>query len=257
MTAEQTHAAPPAAAGAANILRWLWRALVVVTVLAAAAVVLAGPLYKFGILGLPKVFPLLQNGAKLAGIGAILSLLGLVPKISGGGTRGIGLAVVGVVAGGLAFFIPYKLLQVAKTVPPIHDITTDTENPPQFKAVLPLRATAPNKTDYPEKTKLQQLQGYPDLATLELKAPAAEVQTRAVAAAKQLGWELVESAPDEGRVEATATTAWFGFKDDVVIRIVEEGDVTKLDIRSESRVGGSDLGANAARIRDFLKLMKS
>lgn len=257
MTAESSPAAQTAGSGGAA-LRWVWRIVLAVTLLATAAVFLAGPLYKFGLLDLPLVFPLLQRGAVVAGIGAVLCLPGLWPRISGAGRRGIAFAAVGAVAGGLAFYIPYQLLQVAKTVPPIHDITTDTENPPAFKAVLPARAGARNPPEYlGEKVAAQQKQGYPDLATLELQASPADVQTRAVAAARQLGWELVDSAPEEGRIEATATTAWFGFKDDVVIRIVEDGGATKLDIRSKSRVGGSDLGANAARIRKFLALMKN
>ena len=67
-----------------------------------------------------------------------------------------------------------------------------------------------------------------------------------------LGWEIVSVSENEGRIEATATTFWFGFKDDVVIRVREDSGGTRIDLRSVSRVGGGDLGANAARIRAFI-----
>ncbi|WP_404326387.1 DUF1499 domain-containing protein [Aerophototrophica crusticola] len=79
---------------------------------------------------------------------------------------------------------------------------------------------------------------------------------RAEAAARDMGWDIVAVEPAEGRVEATATTAWFGFKDDVVVRVRPEGDGSRIDVRSKSRVGRSDLGANAARIRDYLARLK-
>lgn len=71
-----------------------------------------------------------------------------------------------------------------------------------------------------------------------------------------MGWELVDSSETEGRIEATATTTWFGFKDDVVIRIRATADGSELDIRSKSRVGRSDVGKNAERIREFMSLLK-
>jgi uncharacterized protein (DUF1499 family) len=79
---------------------------------------------------------------------------------------------------------------------------------------------------------------------------------RAEATARAMGWEIVAAEPGEGRIEATDTTMWFGFKDDIVIRIVPEGEGSRLDIRSMSRVGKSDLGKNADRIRKFLAALK-
>ena len=67
-----------------------------------------------------------------------------------------------------------------------------------------------------------------------------------------MGWHIVAAKSEEGRIEATATTLWFGFKDDVVIRIMPTAAGSRLDIRSKSRVGLSDVGVNAARIREFV-----
>jgi uncharacterized protein (DUF1499 family) len=99
---------------------------------------------------------------------------------------------------------------------------------------------------------------YPDIqpAVLEGVAPA-EAFTRAAAAVEQLGWEVVAAVPAEGRIEATDTTRFFGFKDDVVIRLRAEGGGTRIDVRSKSRVGMGDVGANAARVRKFLALVKA
>jgi uncharacterized protein (DUF1499 family) len=163
-----------------------------------------------------------------------------------------------VVAMGLAavwVYTPFAQIQIARSVPPIHDITTDTQNPPEFVAIAPLRADAPNPLAYPgEEVAAQQRAAYPHIAPVTFDAPPGEVFDRALAAARAMGWEIVATAPAEGRIEAPDTTFWFGFKDDVVIRIaaVEEGR-TRLDVRSKSRVGMSDVGKNAARIEAFLR----
>ena len=83
-------------------------------------------------------------------------------------------------------------------------------------------------------------------------ADPVDVFARSLEAAESLGWEIVSASEDEGRIEATATTLWFGFKDDVVIRVRPDNGGSRVDLRSVSRVGGGDLGANAARIRAFI-----
>ena len=138
--------------------------------------------------------------------------------------------------------------------PLIHDVTTDTVNPPVFVDLLPLRAGAPNPPEYsgPEAAELQ-LEAYPEITTLALQVSPAEALARAQQAAGDLGWEIVAVAPGEGRLEAVDTTAWFGFKDDVVVRITPDGAGALVDVRSKSRVGLSDVGTNARRIRHFLR----
>ena len=87
---------------------------------------------------------------------------------------------------------------------------------------------------------------------MTLPAPPDRVLTTAEALARRLGWEIVAVVPAEGRLEATATTPWFGFKDDVVVRVTPAATGSRVDMRSKSRVGRSDLGVNAKRIRAFL-----
>jgi uncharacterized protein (DUF1499 family) len=148
---------------------------------------------------------------------------------------------------------PLILRNQAKGVPPIHDITTDTFDPPRFVALLAERQKAINGADYGGPAiAAQQQQAYPDIKSLVVKTPPAETVQRALDAARSLGWEVAASDAPSGRIEATATTGWFGFKDDIVIRVRPEGSGSRVDVRSVSRVGKSDLGANAKRVREFL-----
>ena len=149
---------------------------------------------------------------------------------------------------------PVMLLEQAKSLPYIHDITTDPFDPPAFVALLAERAKAPNGAAYGgAKIAALQQKGYPDIKSLVLKAPPQETMQKAIDAARAEGWEIVSSDSASGRIEATATTRWFGFKDDVVVRVrPESGGGSRVDVRSMSRVGESDVGANAKRIRGFL-----
>lgn len=185
---------------------------------------------------------------------AALSLGGMVVARPGGARRGFLLALIGLIGGLVIAWIPWQWGQTAKRLPMIHDISTDTDTPPVFVAVLPLRAGAPNSADYggPE-IAAQQRAGYPDLKPLVLQEPPSQAFTRALAAAREMGWEIVASEPNEGRIEATATTFWFGFKDDVVVRVTPSNGGSRIDVRSVSRVGRSDVGANAKRISAYLE----
>jgi len=124
--------------------------------------------------------------------------------------------------------------------------------------VLPLRKDAPNSAQYggAQLAALQQ-QAYPDLAPVILELPPRAAFDLALTVARASGWEIVAAAPEDNRIEATATTLLFGFKDDIVIRITPAGGGSRVDVRSVSRVRRSDLGTNAARIREFLRRLSS
>jgi uncharacterized protein (DUF1499 family) len=149
---------------------------------------------------------------------------------------------------------PVALLFKAKAVPPIHDITTDTADPPAFVALMTERIAAPNGAAYGGAAiAKQQEAAYPDIKPLETKDSLPVATQRAADIGRGMGWEIVATDPAAGRVEATATTGWFGFKDDIVVRVrAQAGGGSLVDVRSVSRVGRSDIGANAARIREFL-----
>jgi uncharacterized protein (DUF1499 family) len=212
----------------------------------------SGPLYRFGVLGLGPAFRLMGWGAKLGIVAIVIALIGLALALFARRGRYAGIAAIGIVLGVLACVPPWMFRHKASQVPPIHDISTDTIHPPKFEAVLPLRAQAPNASDYPGAAiAAQQHQAYPDIQPLQFNAAPGRVFDAALDTARAMGWKIHAQVPAQGRIEATATTFWFGFKDDVVIRIRADAGGTRLDIRSESRVGKSDVGKNAARIRAF------
>ena len=161
-------------------------------------------------------------------------------------------AALALVLGLAAAGPPLVLYSHAKGLPPIHDISTDTVDPPTFVAVLPLRQGARNTVDVGPDTLAQQKRGYPDIAPLRLNLPPAEAFARAERAARAMGWQIVAVAPEALRIEATDTTLFFGFKDDIVIRVRPSENGSVVDMRSLSRVGTSDVGVNAKRIRAYL-----
>lgn len=167
--------------------------------------------------------------------------------------RGVPLLLLALLLGAAAFVTPFRWLRLARLVPPIHDITTDTADPPAFVSVLPLRLGAANSAEYggPE-IAAQQRAAYPDLRPLMIGEPPPEAFRRALDAARSMGWQIVKADSAAGRIEATATTRWFRFKDDVVIRIRPEAGGSRVDVRSVSRVGRSDVGTNARRIRSYM-----
>ena len=154
--------------------------------------------------------------------------------------------------------VPWSWKHTASQVPPIHDISTDLVAPPAFVAILPLRRDAPNPATYggPE-IAAQQRAAYPDLTSLVLARPTDRVFAQALDVIDCMGWELVDASMPEWRIEATDTTFWFGFKDDVVIRILPSNGGSRIDARSVSRVGRSDVGSNAERIHAFLDALAS
>jgi uncharacterized protein (DUF1499 family) len=225
----------------------LFATLAIATALAGFLLLLVGgPGTRAGWWPFRTGFTLMQWAAYGAIAAAVFALLGLVL----GGARAR--AAIGLVVAVGVFAVPWTFRRNAQKVPPIHDITTDTDDPPLFVAVLARRAGAPNPPEYagPE-VAAQQKQAYPDLAPIVLPDPPDRAFARAKAAAEALGWEIVAAEPAEGRLEATATTRWFGFKDDVVVRVRPDPAGSRLDVRSKSRVGRGDVGANAARIRAF------
>ena len=148
---------------------------------------------------------------------------------------------------------PLYMFYLLQTQPHIHDISTDTANPPAFDAVLPMRRGARNSPDYAPATAAEQRTGYPDIVPLQLPLAPSVAFDNAERAARAMGWQVVAAAPDKLRLEATDTTLLFGFKDDIVVRITPHGNGSVVDVRSQSRIGGSDFGANASRVRAYLK----
>jgi uncharacterized protein (DUF1499 family) len=143
------------------------------------------------------------------------------------------------------------ILSTGGKYPPIHDITTDTEDPPIFDSGVYYRGDNANPIDIkPDVIEIQK-QFYPQVRTIESDLSADDAFDRATNVAEHLGWEIYNSDPANGRIEASYKSFWFGFVDDIVIRVRLADGGSEIDLRSVSRVGRSDLGANAARIEKF------
>jgi uncharacterized protein (DUF1499 family) len=217
---------------------------------------LAGPAYRIGVLSLQNAFSLLRWAAYIGVTGMIVALAAGALAYARHSRWRLFLAALAFVAALAAFAIPYQLQRSARALPPIHDLSTDLENPPAFEAVVPLRADAANKLDRSPQLADQQRAGYPDLAPMTLPTPMGQTFDRALAAAQKAGWEIVTADKGSGRIEATDTTRWFGFKDDVVVRLTPWGSGTRVDVRSVSRIGRGDIGTNARRIRNYLQMLE-
>lgn len=232
-----------------------WAALAL-AIACALGELLAGPGYRLGWWGLGIGLQTIRWGATAAAAVFAMALLGAAIARRKRMGRTLAAFVAAATLGLLAVVPPALLWFRASSLPHIHDISTDTGKPPHYVAVLPLRLGARNSTDYDTAVAAQQRQGYPDIAPAMLELPAPTAFQRAERVARSMGWDIVAVVPDEFRIEATATTLLFGFKDDIVIRVTPSGSGSRVDLRSLSRVGGSDFGANASRIRAFINKLQ-
>ena len=226
----------------------------------------SGPLNRFGVTGFAPALLTLAVGPLLLVLGALFAIVGFLVANSKGTPIPKGMAALAILLALVLLGYLLSWLRAGMGVPPIHEVSTDVDAPPPFVAIAPIRAAIPNlnpseyvaeqagrtgKISVPDA----QRKAYPDIQPLQLALPPDQAFARSEAAVKELGWEIVASVPAEGRLEATDTTRFFGFKDDVVVRLRSEGGGTRVDVRSKSRVGVGDAGANAARVRKLLALV--
>jgi uncharacterized protein (DUF1499 family) len=225
------------------------------SLLAVLVLLAGGPGYRFGLWGLDMgLRGALQYGlfAGIAAVGFAIALLFMRRQRERHVGKLVAAIVIGIVPPGVFLW----LINTAEQHP-IHDITTDLDEPPRFEAVLEAREGAPNPAEYAgAETAEAQREHYPDLAPLTTDVDADSLYEHALAAARESGWNIVATDADAGRIEASDMTLWYGFTDDIVVRVSETGAGSRLDVRSKSRVGRSDLGKNAERVRDYLDLVE-
>ncbi|MEZ5552605.1 MAG: DUF1499 domain-containing protein [Pseudomonadales bacterium] len=239
---------------------WWARAILIGTVVA-VVLLLLGPIgTRLGIWGFQTgLLMLIPAGTLLAAVGLLVGLVALFVSRKRGFTGDGPILLTSVLV--CALVVGLMFLQASRgfSLPQIHNISTDVNDPPQFDAIVALRGEGTNPLDYDrEKLASVQQQAYPAVKTLRLETDRATAVGRVVDALTAMGLEIVAVDADAGIIEATATTFWFGFKDDVVVRVRDDsaGGV-KVDARSVSRVGLSDLGANAARIEALLGRLRT
>jgi len=234
---------------------WWSRAILIGAVVAVALLPIGALGTRLGLWSFSIGLLLLAAGAVLAAIGLVCGIAGIVAAHR----RNLGDSKPGVYLGTAlcALVLAFMAVQFnrASTVPPIHNISTDVADPPQFQVMADLRGSDTNPLDYDAERLAPLQQGaYPHVKPVSTHLPPAEALDRSVDVLRDMGLDIVNVDREAGLVEATATTLWFGFKDDVVVRVrpTESGSV--VDLRSVSRVGMSDLGANADRIHQFIVL---
>jgi len=222
-------------------------ALSVVVIITIAISILG---YRFGWWRHPEAFSIFEWATYAAIIALIASGYGAFKARLQGRHRGLLLGMTGI-----ALSLPVITATVlfeysAKVYPGINDISTDTQDPPSFWDV-------PNPMEYPGQVAadLQQA-AYPDLSPLPLPVSPEQAFEQALIVITDKGWEVIAKVPNDGRIEAIDTSLLFGFKDEVVVRITPSNDGAIVDVRSRSRIGRIDRGANAKRIRDYLKSLK-
>lgn len=198
---------------------WLRLSALALSIIAVTLLLVSGPGVRLGLWPYQAGFLLMRVVVYAGGAAAIVAIVALcIARIRQGGfpTLVIALALALVAAA-----VPLELQRRARAAPLINDVSTGTGIQP-----------------------------------VVLNAPAREAFTRARAAAEAMGWQIVSADAAAGRIEAVATTFWFGFKDDVVVRITPQGAASRIDVRSKSRVGRGDAGTNARRIRAYLKRLQ-
>ncbi len=229
-------------------------AAVLLILACAIAAVFSGFGHRWGWWDYRTGFTVLRWSAYIAAGAGGVALLAFIAAAVARHTANAVLGLTGAVVAAALVLPAWQIQRTGAAVPRIHDITTDIDDPPAFVAIVPLRKDAPNPPAYDgPKTAAQQKTAYADIQPVQLAMPPAQAYRRALDVAQRMGWEIVATAPAEGRIEATDSTFWFGFKDDVVIRVAAAGQGSRIDVRSKSRVGRNDFGTNAKRVRAYLR----
>lgn len=237
----------------------IWTTALLVIAILVAALLLAAPLgTRAGLwnheVGLQALLAVLIGGVLTVLMSASTSVWAHKNKLASARRSAVLSSVIALLP---ALFVGIQIA-TAWGLPMIHDISTDTVDPPVFTSPAIVHAERANALEYGGvEIAKRQLAAYPRVKSITSEMSLATAFEHALASATALKWELVERDRQTGRIEAVATTFWFGFKDDIVIRLRSEGTGSRVDLRSVSRVGLSDAGANAARIEAFIRQFDS
>ena len=232
-------------------LSWVARIAFLMSILTLVIVVMSFVGFRMEWWGYGRSLIVLRAAGIVGGTAIALSIVGIFMTWPGRSQKGLLLSTIALLVAGPILVTPLYWGYSKSALPPIQDISTDLETPPDFWEV-PTSRVYPG----PEVARQQQL-AYPEIKPIIFSRPMKEVFGHAVTLVEERGWNLVASELEEGRIEATVTTFWYGFKDDVVIRLMEVDTGVRVDMRSTSRFGsGGDGGTNANRIRKFLSSLQ-
>ena len=210
-----------------------------------------------GLLSPMAGFQAFAGGALLGGIASVIvALVGILLSRGGRDPQGRTKALLGLAIGLGLILVVLVSAAPGASYPPINDITTDLEDPPAFASDTVVPDYAGRDMSYPAEFVAIVREAYPDLRPLHLDVAPDSAFGRALGAAESLGWEVVASDPDRGVFDARDETDLFRFVDDVTVRVRPDGEGARIDVRSKSRDGRGDLGANAMRIRAFFAALR-
>ena len=223
-------------------------------VIAPLMMLVAGGFYRLRFVDVQIALLALAVAVLISVVAALLGLVGAVLSArdgSGNTKRAVAALVVALVA----LVVPLNTVRQGAGVPMIHDITTDLEDPPIFVEVPRKRMSSDNSLDIDTEVLAAQKAYYTDIGPTMLTMAKSEAFVVVREAVEASGWKVHAQKANLGYIEATASTPFFGFRDDVIIRVTEQAGTVRVDMRSASRVGLSDLGVNAGRIRDFMEMI--
>jgi len=254
MTADQTLTVRPAR----QLSGALTGGACVLALVALAAFALAPAGWRFGLWYHTVAFAIMRYAAYVALLAAAFSIVVLAGWLRLSPWRRV-VVLAALAIASVVVYVPWHYARLAAATPPIHDITTDTVNPPPFWAVLPSRAEEnANAVEYggPAVAKLQHIY-YPQIAPVITALPPRAAFAAALATARSMpGWIDVIAEPEAWRIEASQESFWMRFTDDVSIRVSPDGKGSRIDVRSLSRQGRGDFGVNAARVTAYLDALK-
>jgi Protein of unknown function (DUF1499) len=228
-------------------------------IFSAIAVVVSILIVRFGFLEMKPALTTFFGALALAGL-SILFGFAAFAAIWQNGSRGMGRILLAFLINALVLAYPAYLAVQYRRLPPIHDITTDPIDPPRFEALARLRTSDDtNSAVYAGLYSAeQQRRAYPDIETVELEVPVDRAYAVALQLVNRRKWLVIDERPPTpprrvGRIEAVARTPIMGFREDVAIRIMPDGEDSRVDIRSASRYFDADLGSNAARVSKLIE----
>jgi uncharacterized protein (DUF1499 family) len=199
-------------------------------------------------------FAIFAFGGLLCGLLAlVLGMIGLWRTRATTGREGRGRALRGALLGAAILALIAGAAGSGRNVPAINDITTNPDDPPAFAHAAQLPGNEGRDLSYPGDFAAKQRAGYQNLGPIRLEESPPDAYFRCLHAAELLGWQITHNSPESGTLEATETSRIFRFVDDISVRVRPDGTGSVIDVRSKSRVGRGDMGANARRIEAFRK----
>jgi uncharacterized protein (DUF1499 family) len=212
----------------------------------------SGPMYQLELLSLDAAYTGLGLAAAIGAAALLAGIATIVAAVRGRSVPHVAFGVASALLGIAAIAIPIRARADAAAAAPLHDVTTDLQHPPAFKILASDYDESPATLQRDAATDALQRRAYPDLEPLMLPVGAADAFEEVLETMNEFDWPVADASQREGRVEVTIRSPWFGFKDNLVIRLTPAGDSTRVDIRSVSRDGANDMGRNAEHIREFL-----